>query len=69
MTGRFSALAKISHDIKIVEAAFFRVKSFLDAVPAAWAAPKHTEDAIAARYRGQVWCDATERRLSKDLHR
>jgi hypothetical protein len=47
--------------------AFPRIVAFAGAILKLRPHAQRAEDIVAARYEGQAWCDATERRLNEDM--
>ena len=47
--------------------AFTRIVAFAGAILKLRPHAERAEDIVAARYEGQAWCDATERRLNEDM--
>ena len=47
--------------------AFTRIVAFAGAILKRLTHAERAEDIVAARYEGQAWCDATERRLNDDM--
>jgi hypothetical protein len=47
--------------------ALARIVASIEAVLESRTHAQRTQDIVAARYKGQAWCDSTERQLTSDM--